>query len=128
MFEGTQALIDKYRARAPGLKIDPQGWPFPPYAYAAGQILAEAVTATASLDQGKISDYIRGHEFHTVVGPIKFGKDGEWAESHMVFSQFQNIADTNPEQFKTTVHEPILWPASLKSGELIYPYSKARKP
>jgi branched-chain amino acid transport system substrate-binding protein len=126
MFAGTQALIDAYRARAAKEGVDPQGWPFPEFGYAAGQVLAQAVAGSASLDQGRIADYMRSHKFATVVGDIAFGADGEWAEERMVFNQYQNIAAGDPGQFKTTAHEPIVWPAALKSGDLIYPYAKAR--
>ena len=39
----------------------------------------QAVKATKSLDDDKLADYIRANTFKTVVGDVKFGKDGEWA-------------------------------------------------
>ena len=58
-------------------------------AYAAGQVLAQAVDGAKSLDHKALADYMRSHTFHTVVGDITFGKDGEWAKSRVVFTQFQ---------------------------------------
>ena len=47
-FTGTREFLDEYQKRAPGAGIDPLGYTYPPYAYAAGQILAKAVTETKS--------------------------------------------------------------------------------
>ena len=40
-FAGTKEMMEEYQKRAPGLGIDPLGFTYPPYAYAAGQILAQ---------------------------------------------------------------------------------------
>ena len=47
-----------------------------PDLYIAVQVLGQAVEGTKGLDQQKIADYIRTNEFSTVVGKIKFGKNG----------------------------------------------------
>ena len=70
-----------------------------PFGYAAGQILAQAVEATKSLDQNALADYMHSHSFQTVAGEIAFGKDGEWAKPRTVFTQFQNVAPNDVEQF-----------------------------
>ena len=44
--------------------------------------LAQAVEATKTFDNVKLAQYMHSHEFKTVVGPITFGKDGEWAVTH----------------------------------------------
>ena len=41
-----------------------------------GQVLGQAIEATKSLDQQKLADYIRATEFSTIVGKVKFGKNG----------------------------------------------------
>ena len=66
---------------------------FPPLGYAAGQVLAEAVEGTKSLDQKKLADYMHTHTFSTVVGDIAFGKDGEWAKPRVFFTQFQSLLE-----------------------------------
>jgi Periplasmic binding protein len=45
-FPGLKAMLEKYQAKAPSLGIDPLGYGFTPFAYAAGQVLAQAVEAT----------------------------------------------------------------------------------
>jgi branched-chain amino acid transport system substrate-binding protein len=91
-FPGLADVLKRYRAVAAGEKLDPFGYGFVPFGYAAGQILAQAVEATGSLDQNALADYMHSHSFQTVAGEIAFGKDGEWAKPRTVFTQFQNVA------------------------------------
>jgi branched-chain amino acid transport system substrate-binding protein len=127
-FPGTREVLAKYQAMAPSAGIDPIGPAFPPLGYAAGQVLAQAVEGTKSLDQIKLAAYMRSHDFATVVGDIKFGKDGEWAKSRVFFTQFQHVAPNSLDQFKENSHEVIIWPDEYKTGEMIYPYAAAKKP
>jgi branched-chain amino acid transport system substrate-binding protein len=127
IFPGTKEMLVKYQAIAKEQGIDPLGWAFPPLGYAAGQVLAAAVEGSKSLDHAKIAEYIRGHSFATVVGEITFGKDGEWAKSRVVFTQFQHVAGNTLDQFQDASHEVIVWPDALKSGNVIHPYAEAQK-
>ena len=127
-FPGTLDVLAKYRAIAQREHIDPIGWAFPPLGYAAGQVLAEAVEGTKSLDQVKLAAYIHAHTFATVVGNISFGKDGEWTKSRVVFTQFQHVAGHALDEFKDTTHEVVVWPDEYKAGNMIYPYADAKKP
>jgi len=128
MFPGTRELLAKYQAAAQTQGIDPIGWAFPPLGYAAGQVLAQAVEGAKSLDQVTLAAYMRGHTFNTVVGDIRFGKDGEWAKSRVFFTQFQHVTGNSIDQFRDTSHEVIVWPDEYKSGAMIYPYAEAKKP
>jgi len=126
-FPGLKELLDKYQQLAIGQGVDPLGYGFAPFAYAAGQVIATAVANTDSLDHDKIATYIHGHTFKTVAGDIAFGEDGEWAEARMVFTQFRNVTGNDINQFRDTTRDAILWPAKYKTGELIYSYSEAKK-
>jgi branched-chain amino acid transport system substrate-binding protein len=126
-FPGLQAMLAKYQAKAPGLGIDPLGYGFTPFAYAAGQVLAQAVEATKSLDHAKLADYIHANKFSTVLGEISYGKDGEWSKSRQFFTQFQGVTGNDLAQFRDTAHQVILWPAEFKTGNIIYPYEDAKK-
>ncbi len=126
-FPGTRELREKYQAAAQGAGIDPLGPAFPPLGYAAGQVLAQAVEGTKSLDHKKLADYMRSHTFSTVVGDIKFGKDGEWAKSRVFFTQFQHVAPNDLGQFRDSSHEVVVWPKEYKTGDMIYPYADAKK-
>jgi branched-chain amino acid transport system substrate-binding protein len=124
---GLKDLLAKYQAKAPELKIDPLGYGYIPFGYGAGQVLAQAVESTKSLDHEKLADYIHANAFQTVAGEIRFGKDGEWAKSRQFITQFQNITGNDLDQFRDTSHQVILWPAEYKTGDLIYPYNAAKK-
>lgn len=127
-FPGLRDLLQKYQAKAAGQQIDPFGYAFAPFGYSAGQILAAAVEETKSLDHARIAEYIHTHKFATVLGDIAYGNDGEWAASRTLFTQFQNVAPNDLEQFRTAAREVILWPEPYRTGKMIYPYSEARKP
>jgi branched-chain amino acid transport system substrate-binding protein len=127
-FPGTLDVLAKYRAVALREHLDPIGWAFPPLAYAAGQVLGEAVEGAKTLDQVKLAAYMHTHGFSTVVGDISFGKDGEWTKSRVVFTQFQHVTANSIDQFKDTSHEVIVWPDQYKSANMIYPYAEAKKP
>jgi len=127
-FPGVADLLKRYQARAAGLGIDPLGINFVPFGYAAGQVLAQSVQATGSFDDDKRAQYTRSHSFGTVVGEVAFGDDGEWAKSRMFFTQFQNVAPNDLEQFRDGSKQIILWPREYKTGEIVYPYAKAKTP
>jgi branched-chain amino acid transport system substrate-binding protein len=126
-FPGVADLFKRYQAKATGQGVDPLGYGFAPFGYAAGQVLAKAVEETKGTDHDKLAAYIHGNTFQTVVGDIAFGKDGEWAKSRQLFTQFQNVAPNDLEQFRAGSKQVILWPAEYKTGNMIYPYSEARK-
>jgi len=126
-FPGLQPVLDEYGKRASGQKLDPFGYGFVPFGYSAGQILAEAVTQTKSLDHEKIAQHIRSHKFNTIAGEIAFGPDGEWAQPRMVFTQFRNVEPNNIEQFKDTERQVVVWPENHATGKFIYPYADAKK-
>lgn len=126
-FPGVADMLKRYRGVAANEKIDPFGYGFAPFGYAAGQILQQAVEATKSLDHDKLAAYIHGHEFSTVAGPIAFAADGEWVQGRNVFTQFQNVAPGNIEQFANGSVQPVLWPPQYHTGKIIYPYADAVK-
>ena len=126
-FPGVADVLKRYRAVAAGEKLDPFGYGFVPFGYAAGQILAQAVEATGSLDQNALADYMHSHSFQTVAGEIAFGKDGEWTKSRQFFTQFQGVIGNDLAQFRDTAHQVILWPPEYKTGNIIYPYQDAKK-
>jgi branched-chain amino acid transport system substrate-binding protein len=89
------------------------------------QVLGQAVEATKSLDDSKLIGYIRDATFKTVVGDVKFGPDGEWAQARVLLVQFQNIKGNGVDQFKDVSAQTIVAPARYKSGNIIYPYADA---
>src|SRR5438445_546082 len=57
-FLGSMELLKKYQARAAAEGVDPLGYYMPVWAYAYLQVLGDAITATKSLDDAKLADYI----------------------------------------------------------------------
>jgi branched-chain amino acid transport system substrate-binding protein len=126
-FPGIQQFLAKYEQRAAGQGVDPLGHYLPPFAYAYMQVLGDAVEAVGSLDQEAIADHIRDNTFETVVGPVKFGPNGEWATSRVLMVQLQNIENGDLEQFKQPGKRVVILPEEWASGELIFPYTEAKK-
>jgi branched-chain amino acid transport system substrate-binding protein len=125
-FPGVADLMKKYQARAGEAKVDPLGYYMAPQAYAQMQVLEQAVKATKSLDDQKLADYIRANTFTTVLGDVKFGKGGEWAQSRVLQVQFRDVKGNDPMQFKGVDTQVVVTPPEYASGSLIYPYEKAR--
>jgi branched-chain amino acid transport system substrate-binding protein len=122
----SMAFLAQYQAKAPAAGVDPLGYYLPPFAYSYMQVLQQAVEGTNSLDQDKLADYLRSHTFKTVVGDVKFGPNGEWAEPQVLEVQFQNLKANDTEQFKDPKTEVILWPPALKTGDVQYPYTDVK--
>ena len=121
-FPGVADLMTKYQARAAAEGVDLLGYYMAPQAYAQMQVLEQAVEATKSLDDKKLADYIRGASFKTVLGDVKFGKGGEWAESRVLQVQFRNVKGNDPAQFKGIDTQVVVSPPEYASGTLVYPF------
>jgi branched-chain amino acid transport system substrate-binding protein len=125
-FPGLDELMKRYQAKAAELKTDPIGFAFVPFGYTNGQILEQAITATKSLDDNKLADYIGKTTFKTIMGDVKFGKGGEWAEGRMLQVQYHDIKNTELEQFRGMDTQTVLTPPQFKTGDVIYPFEKAK--
>jgi branched-chain amino acid transport system substrate-binding protein len=121
-FPGIDAFLKKYQEKAGPAGVDPLGHYLPPWAYAYMQVLGQAVEATKSLDQGKLAEHMHKTTYETIVGPVKFGANGEWATSRALAVQFRDIKPDNLEQFTKVGSRVVLYPPSVKSGELQFPY------
>ncbi len=126
-YPGMAEFLKAYQAKAPGEGIDPLGYYLPPFAYANMQVLAEAITQTKSLDHEKVADYIRKTTFKTLVGDIKYGKDGEWEKPRVLMLQYRNIKGNDIEQFRTADHEAVLDPPEYKTDSLVAPFEPQGK-
>src|SRR5215468_2836930 len=125
-FPGVVEFMKRYQGRATAAGVDVLGYYIAPWGYAQLQVLEQAVTATNSLDDDKLADYIRKSSFNTLVGEVTFGAQGEWAESRVLQVQFQHIKGNDVSQFRDISTQVVITPAQYKSGEMIYPYDKAK--
>ena len=126
MFDGTEAFLKQYQARAGAEGVDPLGYYLGTWGYAYIQILGEAVQATKSLDDNKLADYIGKTTFKTIMGDVKFGKGGEWEQGRMLQVQYHDIKSGDLEQFRGMDTQTVPTPSQYKTGDVIYPYEKAK--
>ncbi len=124
-YPGVMDFLKRYQERAKAAGVDPIGYYAAPWAYADLQILGQAVEATKSTAGDKLGPYIHATTFKTVIGDVKFGESGEWAQPRMLAAQFQHVKGNDIEQFKGTEKVVVVAPAEYKSGDLI-PFDDAR--
>ena len=127
-FPGLDDLMKRYQAKAAELKTDPIGYAFVPMGYAAGQILAQAVTETKSLDHDKLADYIHSQQLRH--GGRRRFRSARTANGRSRASSRPSSRTSQPnnlDQFRDGAKTPILWPPEYKTGDMIYPYADARK-
>ena len=74
-----------------------------------------------------LAGHIRDHEFETVVGPVKFGPNGEWATSRVLMVQFQNIENGELEQFKHAGKRVVLLPEAMEVGRAHVPLHRRQR-
>jgi branched-chain amino acid transport system substrate-binding protein len=125
-YDGIDDFLKRYTQKATEAKVDPLGFYLPPFNYAIGQILEQAVTATKSLDSKVLAKWLHSHEVKTIVGPISWGPDGERAKPSVPMVQFRNLKDKDLEQFRQTGKQVIVYPPQYKGGDAVFPYEKAR--
>jgi len=120
-FPGIREFLGRYKPKAAAAGVDALGYYLPPFSYAGMQIIATAAEATKGLDQNKMADYIHKATHRTIVGDVRFGKDGEWEQARMFQVQYQGITGNSLEQFERPGTQVILFPPAYKSGKLQYP-------
>jgi branched-chain amino acid transport system substrate-binding protein len=123
-FPGIEDFLKVYQARARQQGTDPLGFYQPPFAYAAMQVLEQAIKAIGTLNDDELADYIHKSEFDTIVGKIRFDTKGEWAKPRLLMIQYQNVDGNNLDQYRTPGKAVILYPPEYKDGELQHPFSQ----
>jgi branched-chain amino acid transport system substrate-binding protein len=61
-----------------------------------------------------------------VVGDGKFGPGGGRSEARVLHVQYQNVKGHDVSEFAGGRTQAVVWPPSLASGALIYPYARAK--
>jgi len=121
----VRAFLKRYEVRAKQEKVDLLGFYLPPFNYAIGQMIEQAVNATKSFDHKVLAAYLHKNEMKTMVGNIRYDTVGEWATPRVPMAQFRGIKGKDVDQFRQPGKQVIIGPAALKTGELI-PFDKAR--
>lgn len=120
-FNGVSVMLDEFQQQAVKENVDALGFYVAPLAYAQMQVLQQAIEGTQSLDDRMLSEYCRNNQFETVMGSIRFGKNGEWDQPRVLQVQYQNIKDNDLEFFKDNASQVVVSPRSYASGEFNYP-------
>jgi branched-chain amino acid transport system substrate-binding protein len=127
MLPETEAFLKKYQARAGAAGVDPLGYYLGTWGYAYIQVYGDAITATKSLDDNKIADHMHKATFKTIMGDIKFGANGEWAQGRMLQVQYHGIKQgAGLDTWRGMSYQTVITPDAYKTGDLIYPYEKAK--
>jgi branched-chain amino acid transport system substrate-binding protein len=122
-FPGVSDMLAKYQTQAIAENIDALGFYVAPLAYSQMQVLEQAVIATGSLTDELLADYCRTNVFETIIGSVRFGEGGEWAEPRVIQVQFQNIDNNEVDTFRDSRVQVVVSPAEYASGNFIYPYT-----
>ncbi len=76
---------------------DPTG-PFVFTAYAAVEVMTDAMEATKSTDSEALADYIRSHEFETAIGKVKYDEKGDLTESTFLVYRLHKDGSKSPAE------------------------------
>ena len=128
LMEPATDFFKKYQARAASEGVDPLGYYLGGWGYAYFQVLQQAVEGSKSIDDAKLADYLKDHEFKTIMADVKFGKNGEWTKSGMLQVQYHDLTDAaNLDTWRGMSYQTVVTPDDEKTGSVIYPYEKALK-
>jgi branched-chain amino acid transport system substrate-binding protein len=125
---GTDEFFKKYQARAQAAGVDALGYYLGGWGYAYAQVLEQAIRGAKTLNDAQLAAYIKKNSFKTIHGDIEFGADGEWKKSGMLQVQYHSIKQGAPtvETWRGMDYQTVLTPGGLKTGNLIYPFEKAK--
>lgn len=127
MHEGTKEFFATYQARAGAAGVDPLGYYLGGWGYAYLQALGQAVAGAKTLDDAKLADYLKKNKVKTIHGEVSWGANGEWAQGRMLQVQYHGIKQGDGiDVFKGMSYQTVLTPADLKTGDVVYPYEKAK--
>ena len=124
MLAPAAEFFKKYQARAGAEGVDPLGYYLGGWGYAYINMLGEGITATKSVDDDKIAEWLRKTEHKTIMGDWSYGAKGEWTKSGMMQVQYHDIKEG--ETWRAMNYQTVLTPADLATGKVIYPYEKAK--
>ena len=124
---GAPEFLKRYSAKAAAAGVDPLGFAWGPFAYGAGQVLAQAVTETKSLDHDKLAEYMHKASFKTVAGRFLLRQERRMVEgAHGLDASPERPAEQSRSVPRRQGAADRV-AAEAKTGTLIYPYADARK-
>ena len=88
--------------------------------------LSDKTSRLHPLDEANLAQWLHNNTINTIVGPVKFGPDGNWVESRIVMAQYRDVKDKDLDQFRRPGKQIVLHPEGLATGKIASPYKKAR--
>jgi branched-chain amino acid transport system substrate-binding protein len=126
-YPGVNEFLEQYQAKAGAEGVDPLGYYLGTWGYAYAQLIEQGIKGANSLDDEKLAQYFRTTTFKTIMGDVKFGEQGEWAESRFIAVQYHGIKGNELDQFKGMNVQTIVGPPRFATGKMaIYPYEAAK--
>src|SRR5262245_20044159 len=125
-YPGVLELIERYQPRARSEGVDPLGYYMAPWGHSQRHVLGQPMQAPRSLDDAMLAEYMRSATFATVVGSITFGSNGELSKPLVVAVQYHDIKNDDLQPFKDLSVVTVVGPEEHKTGDVIYPYGKAK--
>ena len=122
----VKAFLADYQAKAGAEGVDPLGYYLGTWGYAYLEMLQRGIEGAKSIKDDEIAKYLRSNTMKTIMGEIKYGKNGEWANSGMMQVQYHGIKSNELDQFRGMDTQTVLTPAGQKTGNVIFPYEKAK--
>jgi branched-chain amino acid transport system substrate-binding protein len=122
------AFFKVYQERAKTEGVDPLGYYLGGWGYAYFQLLGEAVEGAKTLNDDKLAEYTHSHSFSTIMTDnFSFNATGEFTKGTTLQVQYHGITDdADLETWRGMSYQTVLTPADQKTGELVYPYAKAK--
>src|SRR5712691_975360 len=127
MMAPAAEFFKKYQARAGAEGVDPLGYYLGGWGYAYISVLGEAIKGANSINDDEIENYLSMNHFKTIMVEWSFGANGEWTKSGIMEVQYHGIKEgAGLETWRGMSYQTVLTPPELKTGNVIYPYEKAR--
>jgi branched-chain amino acid transport system substrate-binding protein len=123
---GVLEFLKTYQSKAGAEGVDPLGYYLGTWGYAYMEVLGAGIAGSKSVDDTKIAEWLHNNPVKTIMGDVKFGKDGEWATSRMLQVQYHDIKNNSVDSHRGMDTQTVLTPPELKTGTIIYPYEKAK--
>ena len=113
---GVLEFLKTYQSKAGAEGVDPLGYYLGTWGYAYMEVLGAGIAGSKSVDDTKIAEWLHNNPVKTIMGDVKFGKDGEWATSRMLQVQYHDIKNNSVESHRGMDTQTVLTPPDLKTG------------
>ena len=122
----VKEFLATYQSRAAAEGVDPLGYYLGTWGYAYIELLGNAIAGAKSINDEQIADYLRSNRSRPSWATSSSARVASGRSSRMLQVQYHGIKGNTVDQFKGMDTQTVLTPADLKTGNIIYPYEKAK--